>query len=176
MRQDVLNAESSMRVVVRRSTLNGPVPIGFSAKTVAPASFQAFGSTMYRAANFLGKIASAADNVAVACVVISTTRSLIFLADATPGSSVPPITVLRPSALVKYSTFATTESALNGSPFENLTPLRRVNCHVVGDVFFHEVARRGRTSPFVSTIVSASKIAAYVLMPGVPGPSLKGFP
>ncbi|CAB4566466.1 unannotated protein [freshwater metagenome] len=45
LRHDVLNAESSIRVVVSESTLNGPVPIGFSAKTVAPASFHAFGST-----------------------------------------------------------------------------------------------------------------------------------
>ncbi|CAB4566485.1 unannotated protein [freshwater metagenome] len=72
--------------------------------------------------------------------------------------------------------FATTESALNASPLENLTPLRKVNCHVVSEVFFHESAKRGWTVPFVSTYVSASKIAAYVLIPGVPGPSLKGFP
>jgi hypothetical protein len=95
LRQDVLNADSSMRVVVRRSTLNGPVPIGFSAKTVAPASFQAFGSTIYRAAIFAGKIAS------VAGVDIWTTNSLIFFDPETPASSVEPITVLRPSALVR---------------------------------------------------------------------------
>ena len=149
-----MNALISIRVVVIESTLNGPVPIGALANTSCPAAFQAFGATIYRAANFAGKIASGV------LVVISTTYSLTFVAPVTSGSSVEPIVVLRPSALTKKSTVALTASALKSSPLENLIPSRNVKRHVVLLTVFQYVARRARTIPLSSTRVSASKIAA----------------
>ena len=153
-RHEPVNALISIRVVVIESTLKGPVPIGALAKTSCPAVFQAFGATMYRAANLAGKIASGV------LVVMSTTYSLTLFAPVNSGSSVEPITVLRPSALTRKSIVAFTASALNSSPLENLTPWRKVKRHVVLLTVFQYVARRARTIPLSSTRVRASKIAA----------------
>ena len=153
-RHEPVNAVISIRVVVIESTLYGPVPIGALANTSCPALFQALGATMYSAANLAGKIASGL------LVVMSTTYSLTLVAPVNSGSSVEPITVLRPSALTRKSIVAFTASALNASPFENLTSWRNVKRQVVGFTVFQYVARRARTIPLSSTRVSASKIAA----------------
>ncbi len=66
------------------------------------------------------------------------------------------LTVALVSGLIARSRVNLTDSALKSSPLWNLTPLRRLNCQVVGSTRFQDSARAGTRLPAWSRAVRPS--------------------
>ena len=157
LRHDSANAFSVIFAVPPQSfTWNGPVPLGAFANASMPSSRHAAGAGIIMEDKRAGRIGSGR---AVRMMTLPSSPASALLMPRTSLTTIAPLILA--SGVFSQVIAAMTASALNGSPLEKVTFLRKVNCQDVGESDFQLVASAGAIAPFLSRRVRPSYMADH---------------